>query len=99
MLAVVFMVDAALTFLWSVFDATQKTVKEGATTIIGAIIQAVLCFVAAGVGGKFAFVLGIIFAALNGLAIFTSLLTGRLVKFLFCLVFTVLYIVALVETK
>ena len=99
MLAVVFMVDAALTFLWSVFDATQQTVKEGATTIIGAIIQAVLCFVAAGVGGKFAFVLGIIFAALYGLAIFTSLLSGRLLKFLFCLVFTVLYIVALVEMK
>ena len=99
MLAVVFMVDAVLSFLWGVFDATQQTVQEGASTIIGAIIQAVLCFVAAGVGGKFAFVLGIIFAALYGLAIFASLLSGRLLKFLFCLVFTVLYIVALVEMK
>lgn len=94
-LFVMLILEAILT-AYVIVAAMLSDEEDAATTFVGGIIRLVLVILACVFGGLWATVIGIIYGAVgNGFSFLYSAVTKNEIKTMVCLVFMVLFIVAL----
>ena len=94
-LFVMLILEAVLT-LYAIVAAMLSDEKDAATKFVGGIIRLVLVILACVFGGLWATVIGIIYGAVgNGFGFLYSAAKKNEIKTMVCLVFMVLFIVAL----
>lgn len=94
-LFVMLILEAILT-AYAIVAAMLSDEEDAATTFVGGIIRLVLVILACVFGGLWATVIGIIYGAVgNGFGFLYSAVKKNEIKTMVCLVFMVLFIVAL----